>query len=286
MGSGERFEAEARVRRADGEYRWVLHRKIPLRDERGKIVKWYGSSIDIEDRKRVEEAILQKERDLQELIDAIPQHIGVIGSDGRLLFLNKSELEYSGLTFEQLVNESAGSSLAEGLATYRKRIVHPEDLERVLSARKSGILSGEPFGFEVKLRRKDGKYRRFLVRYNPHRDDNGHVLRWYSTRTDIEDLKQAEDALRRREAYLAQAQVLSHTGSFGWNLSSGELYWSDETFDILGYKRTATPTLESVFEPVHPEDLALVRETLSRASQNGKGFDFEHRLLLPNGSIK
>ena len=105
-------------------------------------------------------------------------------------------------------------------------------------------------------------------------------------RTDIEDLKQAEDALRRREAYLAQAQVLSHTGSFGWNLSSGELYWSDETFDILGYKRTATPTLESVFEPVHPEDLALVRETLSRASQNGKGFDFEHRLLLPNGSIK
>jgi hypothetical protein len=75
LGSGEPFEAEARVRRADGEYRWMLHRKIPLRDEHGKIVKWYGSSIDIEDRKRVEEAIRLKEKDLQELIDAIAQSV-------------------------------------------------------------------------------------------------------------------------------------------------------------------------------------------------------------------
>jgi formate hydrogenlyase transcriptional activator len=116
--------------------------------------------------------------------------------------------------------------------------------------------------------------------------ENGKVARLMGNTLDITKQENAVQELRRREAYLAQAQALSHTGSFGWNLSSGELFWSDETFDILGYKKTAKPTLELVFERVHPEDTTLVSETLDRVSKDGKGFDFEHRLLLPNGSIK
>jgi len=278
LASGEPFEAEARVRRADGEYRMFLHRKVPMHDEEGRIVKWFGSSIDIDDRKRAEEAARQREKDLQELIDAVPQHILVAAPDGRALFVNKAALEYYGVTHE----EWAATSLAES----RDQVVHPDEKEWGGPAYWNGIATGKLFTLEFRRRRSDGEYRWFLFRANPHRDGNGQIDRWYITQTDIEDLKRAENALRRREAYLAQAQALSHTGSFGWNLTTGELHWSDETFDVLGYKKTVKPSLDLVFDRVHPDDLALVREALSRASEDQDGFDFEHKLLLQNGAIK
>jgi signal transduction histidine kinase len=92
--------------------------------------------------------------------------------------------------------------------------------------------------------------------------------------------------LRRAATYLAEAQRLSHTGSFGWNVSSGELYWSEESFRIFEYDRTTTPTVERVLQRVHPEDLALVQQTIERAAQELKDFDFEHRLVMPDGSVK
>jgi PAS domain S-box-containing protein len=98
--------------------------------------------------------------------------------------------------------------------------------------------------------------------------------------------KRAEDALHRNEAYLAEAQRLSHTGSFGWQVSSGDIYWSEETFRIFGFESTIRPTLERVFERIHPEDRQLVRRVIDSAAQERKSFDFEHRLLMPNASVK
>ena len=92
--------------------------------------------------------------------------------------------------------------------------------------------------------------------------------------------------LRRSEAYLAEAQRLSHTGSFGGNLSSGELYWSDETYRIVGLDRATSPTFERVLQRVHPDDRALVQQTLDRAFRDGTDVDFEHRFLMPDGSVK
>ena len=100
------------------------------------------------------------------------------------------------------------------------------------------------------------------------------------------DLSRAEEALRRSEAYLAEAQKLSHTGSFGWDVSTGKIYWSQETFRILEYHPPTEPTLELVLHRTHPEDRALVQQALDRVSQERKDFDFEHRLLMPNGSVK
>jgi PAS domain S-box-containing protein len=100
------------------------------------------------------------------------------------------------------------------------------------------------------------------------------------------DLGRAEVALRRSEAYLAEAQKLSHTGSFGWDVSSGKIYWSQETFRIFGYDSPTEPTLELVFHRIHPEDRAQVQKTVERVTQERKEFDFEHRLLMPNGSVK
>src|ERR1700722_18860041 len=100
------------------------------------------------------------------------------------------------------------------------------------------------------------------------------------------ELQDTQAALRSREAYLAQAQRLSQTGSFGWRPSSGEILWSEETFRIFQYDPTTKPTVELVLQRVHPEDVALVQETIARVSQDGKDFDVEHRLLMPDGPDK
>src|SRR6266403_4976127 len=99
-------------------------------------------------------------------------------------------------------------------------------------------------------------------------------------------LTAVNDELRHSEAYLAEAQRLSHTGSFGWRPSTGEIIWSEETFRIFQYDRTTIPTVELILQRVHPEDVALVKQTIECASQDGKNFEHEYRLLMPDGSVK
>ncbi len=101
----------------------------------------------------------------------------------------------------------------------------------------------------------------------------------------VQELKQANEALGKSEAYLAEAQTLSQTGSFGWNVSTGELFWSEESFRIFGYERTREPTVQLALERVHPEDVHGVQEALDGAS-HGKDLDLEYRLVMPDGSIK
>ncbi|HJY92300.1 MAG TPA: response regulator, partial [Candidatus Acidoferrum sp.] len=100
------------------------------------------------------------------------------------------------------------------------------------------------------------------------------------------ELSDSEEALRRSETYLAEAQKLSHTGNFGWNVSSGEIYWSQETFRIFEYRPNAKVTIEMVVQRTHPEDRSAVRQLVERVSRERTEFDFEHRLLMPDGSVK
>jgi PAS domain S-box-containing protein len=96
----------------------------------------------------------------------------------------------------------------------------------------------------------------------------------------------AEEALRRSEAYLARAQRLSQTGSTGWNVASGEIYWSEETYRIFEYERTIKPTVELILQRVHPGDRSAVKETIERASHDGRDYEHQYRLLMPDGSVK
>src|SRR5436305_7895724 len=109
---------------------------------------------------------------------------------------------------------------------------------------------------------------------------------WVDRRFAVQTLELQEEKLQQSEAYLAEAQRISHTGSFGWRPSTGELLWSDETFRIFQYDRTTKPTVELLLQRVHPEDAALVKQTIERASQDGKNFEHEYRLLMPDGSVK
>jgi formate hydrogenlyase transcriptional activator len=185
LASGEPALYEARVRRADGEYRWMLHYTIAERDKQGTIVKWYGSSIDIEDRKQAEERFRQDEMELRQIVDVVPQHIFVLEPDGRFLYANRRDLEYTGLTMEDVL---APDHLA--------KVLHPDDLERLQREREQVIAQGIPWESEARLLGKDGQYRWFLIRLNPLRDEQGRIIRWYGTRTDIEDRKQAEEGLQ------------------------------------------------------------------------------------------
>jgi formate hydrogenlyase transcriptional activator len=194
--SGEPFLAESRVRRADGEYRWFLHRKEPLRNELGEIVKWYGSSIEIEERKTAEEKIRAQERELRQILDLTPQHIGVLGPDGSPLYANHAALEYLGVTIDQWRNQES-----------RLDLVHPDDREHFLSERKNRFLEGKPHEFEARLLKHDGKFRWFLFRLNPVKDERGHITRWYSSATDIEDRKRAEEEIRKENIVLREEIV-------------------------------------------------------------------------------
>lgn len=225
--------------------------------------------------------------DLRVVFDSAPALIHTARPDGHLDFFNRAWLEYLGLKLENM----------EGWKW--TAVIHPDDLDGILKTWRASLVSGEPFLHETRVLRADGKYRWMLHQKLALRDQEGAILKWYGSSIDIEDRKQAEDSLkkalteqeeltrqlRRRQAYLAEAQRLSHTGSFGWEVSSGKIAWSDETFRIFGFDRETEPTVNLVLERIHPDDRAMVRELIDRAS-DGKDFDIEYRLLFPDGAVK
>jgi formate hydrogenlyase transcriptional activator len=191
--SGENFEYEIRIRRANGEYRWHLVRGVPLRDEAGNIVKWYGVVTDIEDRKQAEDKIREHETELRQILDFAPWHVAVLGADGKAMYLNKAGLDYHGLTREAWQDYDPHG------------LIHPDDHNRILTgAGQAKLLGDQPFEIEARLVRKDGKYRWFLFRFNPLRDGKGRVTRWYVTATDIEDRKQTEERLQNENVALRE----------------------------------------------------------------------------------
>jgi formate hydrogenlyase transcriptional activator len=192
-GEPAEIEIEARLRRFDGEYRWFLVRAVPVRDENGKVVSWYGSSTDIEDRKRAEEKLRQDERELRRITDAIPQTIVVQDPDGTPLYANQAVLDYTDLALEDVT-----------ASDFRARIFHPEDIERLREERQAALSRGVPFEIEQRALRHDGQYRWFLIRYNPFHDEHGRLVRWYATGTDIEDRKTGRRKDQKRKRRVAR----------------------------------------------------------------------------------
>jgi PAS domain S-box-containing protein len=140
---------------------------------------------------------------------------------------------------------------------------------------------------ELVHKTRDGTQVRVASRWSLQRNEEGVPIGTLESNTDITERKRAEDSLQRAQAtYLAEAQQLSHTGSFGWNLASGELFWSEESFRIFGYDPATKPTLEMVVNRVHPDDVAIAQQAIERAATEQQEFDLEHRLQMPDGSVK
>src|SRR5258708_24089082 len=182
--TGHPYESEYRIRRADGVYRWFHVRSLPWRDTQGRIVRWYTLRTDIDDRKRVEEALRASELNLRLVVDSIPGLVHTTTAEGELEFVNRQVLDYFGKTLDEL----------KGWAT--NDFIHPDDLPRVIAAFTNSIDTGQPYDVEQRCRRADGAYRWFQVRALPLRDTEGHIIRWYTLFSDIDKRKQAEDRLQ------------------------------------------------------------------------------------------
>src|SRR5277367_3113344 len=256
LASGEVFEYETRVRRADGEYRWMFHRKVPLRDERGNIIKWYGSTLDIEERKTAEAQLRRNTDALQrsEIYLAEGQRLGHMGS---WAFDPDGFSYWSPELFRMHGLQPAGQapSVQEYLG-----LVHPQDQRAMADLINRLVADDTPFDATKRIVRPDGEVRYIRCAGVPFVD--GHSLKKHvGSAIDVTEHELLTEELRRREAYLTEAQRLSHTGSWAWNVGSGALFWSQEIFRIYGYNPDETgPTWEQFLARVHPEDRAQIEQ--------------------------
>jgi PAS domain S-box-containing protein len=273
--TGQVYEVEHRCRRADGVYRWFQVRGLPVRNAEGTITAWYLLVTDSDDRKKAEEALRSSERNLSLMINAIPTFIHVLRTDGSVLYVNQAVLDYDDSTMEDVLREN-----------YRARFFHPEDVERLREERREALTRAVPFENEQRVLGKDGRYRWFLIRYNPLLDEQGRIDRWYVAAFDIEDRKLAEEDLRRSEAFLAEAQRLSSIGSFSWRVETDEITWSEELYRIFQFEQGTPVTLELIGSRAHPEDQAKLNDMIERTQKAVSDFEYEHRLLMPDASVK
>ena len=272
--TGSAGQAAFRVRDANGVYRWFLSRVEPFRASDETVLGFIGINLDIEDHKRVEDALRRSEHSLAEAQRL--SHVGSVGmqvSTKRIFWSEESARIYG---------YAPGTEPTPAAILQR---VHPEDVGLVTDAIERAGRGGADFEFEHRLLMPDGSIRHIYNLSHRYQDEAGHA-EVLGAIMDVTERRVAEEAIRRSEAYLAEAQRLSHTGSFGWKPEDGEVVWSDETYRIFEYDRTLKPTVDSVVHRVHPDDKALAQQIIDSVSQTGTDFEHECRLLLPDGRVK
>jgi PAS domain S-box-containing protein len=224
---------------------------------------------------RALDEIAKSETELRTIVDAIPQLVIAIGTDGNLLYANQAVLEYTGMTREEVESERF------------REAFHPEDTERLHAERDAAISRGTPFEYERRVRRRDGQYRWFLAQYKPLLGERGEVIRWYTSGTDIDDRKQAEEKLRRSEWNLLEAQRLGHTGSWSVDIASGTATASPEMLRLVDFKPGEDCSKNDYFmNKMHPEDRERVRELFVKSVSERIDFEAHHRILGDSGAIR
>jgi PAS domain S-box-containing protein len=237
---------------------------------------WIFSAFlrDITERKEAEEALRASQRSLTSIINTIPTLAWSTFPDGYCDFTNQSWREFTGLSAEQGRGWGWGAS------------IHPEDLSGLMEYWRSCLASGTPVDTEARMRRFDGEYRWFLFRANPWHDEFGNIVKWYGTNTDIDDRKRAERELQRKEAFLAEAQRLSLTGSFTWRVDTEEISFSEQLYRIFEFEQNSPVTIAQIGSLVHPDDIPVLTEKVILARSGVNDHNYEIRLQMPDGRMK
>src|ERR1700752_3077152 len=279
LNSVKPYEVEGRFRRFDGEFRWFLFRGSPLRDRSGNLAKWYGTNTDIEERKRAEDALRKSEERWRSVFENSAIGVALSDLNGRFLATNHIYQTMVGYTEEEL------------RALHFLDFTH-EDYRQANWALITELVEGKrrQFQIEKQYRRKDGSL--IWVSNNvslvPGTERVPRFIMALSE--DITQRKRAEEALQRSEGYLAEAQKLTHTGSWAWNVRTDALFWSQEVFRIYDYdpEKLAHPTWD-FFERVHPEDRPKFEQRKKRMASTQKEWadsEIDFRIVLPDGTIK
>ena len=284
--TGEPYEAEQRIRRFDGIYRWCRSLARPARDPSGRVSGWYGTTIDIDDQKKAEETLRSSEMQLRLLIDAIPALVWRATSDGEPCYFNKRLIDYTGMTldgFDDLKGSSRKSAAMRAL-------VHPDDLtdqERLCS---HSFQTGESIGTRYRLRRTDGVYRWVEARVEPLRSDDGRIVQWYGVCVDVDDRQKAEEALRSSEQQLRL--LIDTIPALVWSATpDGEpSYLNKRLIDYTGvtlnsFEDLAGGSLGSLARRaiVHPDELVALERLWSHSVQSGQTLSIRHRLRRVDG---
>jgi PAS domain S-box-containing protein len=278
LATGLAFDAELRIRRHDGVYRWFRLYGSLSRDHKGKLAGWYGTMIDIEERKVAEEHLLHNERQLQQLIDAVPAAIWSTTSDGRPTYVNKRFMQMTGATLEDITAQDGSLSL--------KIVLHPDDGDAALAAFVLSRETGEPYARRYRQIRADGTYRWTETRAEPLRDSNGTVINWYGQSIDIHDAVIAQQALEQSERQLQL--LVNAVPAMIWSTTpDGHPVFVNKRFmDVTG------TTLEDATGPdgmptlctIHPDYRANARAALMDAFATGAPCMMRYPQLRNDGS--
>jgi PAS domain S-box-containing protein len=280
------FDSEHRLLMPDGSVKHV-HVVAHASTEKSGALEFVGATMDITAAREAEDRI-------QLIIDTVPVMIWTARPDGRCDFISQRWLDYTGQTLEHAL----GCGWAQS--------VHPDDVEQALSRWRAALPEAKPFEAEIRLRRFDGQYRWFLSRAFALRDRSGHVVGWAGNDIDIHDRRQAEERLRRSEAYLQEAQRLGHIGCFVRDMSSRITFVSPELLRIFGlcsdHDAASGPCRDrdgasqeilievpdnfALLERIHPEDRSVVDEMKNRSWSEKTAYELDYRIVLPDGSIR
>jgi PAS domain S-box-containing protein len=226
--------------------------------------------------RHAEEALRESERQLRQIIDTVPSFLWSADSTGEPTYLNQRALDYSGVRFEEFKHGGW------------EAFIHPADFPGTMKAIGHAIETGTSYETVHRLRRWDGEYRWHQARGDPLRDRDGRIIQWYGFAVDIDDARKAEDRLRRSEAYLAEAQRISHTGSYAFSpVTRRLLYWSEECYRIWGFDPVqGLPDREIAARRIHPDDRERVDKEAQEARRQKRDFTVEFRIVLPDGTVK
>jgi PAS domain S-box-containing protein len=277
--TGTHYETVHRLRRWDGEYRWHQARGDPLHDQEGRIIQWYGIAVDVDDAKKAEERLRRSEHYLREAQRV--SHIGFFAfSRVTKKFLYWSEENYRIWGLDPVEGPPAPEIVA--------RRIHPDDRERVEKEAREARRARRNFRLEFRAVPPDGTVKHIEFDEYHLFSERGELAESIGIIVDVTTRKRTEEALRRGEAWLAQAQRLSHTGT--WIMDGATrhfLYWSDESYRIWGFDPLrGVPNREDMWGRVHPDERERLWEEVQRALRERRDFFQEFRILLPNGTVK
>lgn len=281
--SGLPFDSEYRLRRSDGVYRWFWSFGLrSVGDDKNGQGGWYGTMIDIEDKKRAEEALRYRERELSQLVNMVPSHLWRLRPDGEPIFFNNRMIDFLGIDVIDL--DKPGMSRLDMLLT----TIHPEDAERFRSSLGRSLATGEPFSMQYRLRHVDGDFRWMSSRAEPLRDQNGQILQWYGLCHDVDEEVRVQAALAQRERELKQ--LIDTVPALIWSATPS----GTPTSVNKRFREVTGATLGDITAPdgspslsvIHPDDVAAARQAANHSFATGVPYVRQYRQLRADGSYR